>query len=571
MLNTAAPRLDTSNALKCGGLFLVSFCVWAVLASTFVISYHAQEQTIYYWDYDNYPRMFRTLVRTWETESPRAVLNQTLASLEYEYTFLPAFLLLPAGLFFGDDRTVFLTSVASIYGFVAVAMTLGLYGTLCRARGSNLTKTEWLVGAVSLVALPTFWFPILRGFPDVFGMGIISGILYGHLSKPLWERSKWQMLGLGLTIASLLWFRRWYAYFVVAMIVSIVFDYGSRMVRKSAWTERWQITESFFVKGFIALGVAACLLISLSPQQWLGNLLTPYRELYSSYRTDWGTVIYGLYEDFGLTTPVLLTLGLFFSVVHWGWRAAVFMIAYLVSGFLLFQRTQNLSPQHYYGLMPGVSVMIVTSTTGLLRLARTRSIKVVTGGLLVLLFSLQLASFTSRVIRQNLGFLSKAFPLAYGFPLRRSDLGEIRRLLNAVSANKGTAEEIYVVASSAMFSEQILMASSELWGYGEEITNHILRSHEVDSRDGFPWRFFDAKLVVVASPVQIHLPRTEQRNVTLLYEKIVNDVSFQSHFERFPYSFNLDRDVQVSIYRLKQPFEWHDIQSLLREYQSPTL
>src|SRR5262249_1621513 len=305
-------KLAHGNAVL---LALISFCVWTVLASGFVLAHHAQENAIFFWDGDRYHGMFRFLIRTWKASGYLAVLGQVKASLENDYTFLSAFLLLPLGLIFGEGRGVFLAGVASVYGFVAFGMTLGLYRGLYSSRGHTLDTTEWFVAGFSLALLPQFWLPILRGFPDVLGMGIMSGILLMHLLKPMWERPIWQMISIGFVIAVSLWFRRWYAYFVVASILAILFDFILAFTSQERhWTDRWKMIESFVVKGSIALGVAALLWYALSPQLLFTALTTSYRDLNSGWRSSrWEQSLFAFYQQIGMTVSGFLVLGLCFS------------------------------------------------------------------------------------------------------------------------------------------------------------------------------------------------------------------------------------------------------------------
>jgi len=50
-----------------------------------------------------------------------------------------------------------------------------------------------------------------------------------------------------------------------------------------------------------------------------------------------------------------------------------------------------------------------------------------------------------------------------------------------------------------------------------------------------------------------------------------NESSSRSHFEKLNQTFNLDQQVVVSIYRLKQPFGADEIQRLLGEYRGSAL
>jgi len=556
--------IHANSSINFGIWVLGSFCVWSFLSIAFVLVFHAQEKTIFAWDWDNWPGKFRLLINTWNDEGSRSVIRKLLDSLENDYTLLPSFLLLPLGLVFGGGREVYLAGVASIYGFVAIAATIGLFLILCRHGGCCLDRLECCVAVISVAIMPLFWGPILRGFPDVFCMGIISGILCAHLLEPLWERPVWHLIILGVVIAGLAWFRRWTPYFVVAMIFSVIFDFV--LVIRSHKLH-WKIINPLALRGTIALGTAACILLAISPDRWLSNLLIWRGDLYSSYRfAFWGDIALTYYHYIGMMTLGIFGLGCFSSLPMWGLRGVGFVGVYLVSYFLLYQSTANFGPSHLYGILPAIFAFVLVGVIFLVRWIQFHSNQKIAAVSVVSLLGFQFATVTTPLVWRNVGSLRAIFSEAI-LPEQRHDLKEIRRLLETLKEQSNRDEKIYVLSSSYILNSDILKNAGNQWGYGRDLTRKILTTHDVDSRDGFPARFFSATLIVVAAPFQFHLPLpSEQRNVSLLFEKISNDIGFRSGFEQLEPVFNLDDKVKVSIYRLKRLFEPTAIQLLRTEY-----
>jgi len=56
------------------------------------------------------------------------------------------------------------------------------------------------------------------------------------------------------------------------------------------------------------------------------------------------------------------------------------------------------------------------------------------------------------------------------------------------------SEDAYVMAGSEILNNDILRSASDMWGYGLQLPKHILVSQEIDSRDGFPRRFFQGQV-----------------------------------------------------------------------------
>jgi hypothetical protein len=348
--------------------------------------------------------------------------------------------------------------------------------------------------------------------------------------------------------------------------LAIAFDFVWIISRQQSNDTRREAAQSLAINGLITLGTALLALFVLSPQ-FLHNLTTSYRELYAGYRSaQLVTAFHTYYQKYlGLTTVIILGAGLYFSTCVGGLRRVAFIGVYLASGFLLFQRTQDFGCQHWYGLMPGLCVIFMAGVTGLLNLVQSNRSKMSVAGLVVAVLALQLWNYTTPKVSQRIPFLRSVF-LTGEFPLVRSDLEEFRRMVNTLAELQVSDEKVYVVASSDTLNAEMVRNATEQWSIGSRLKKDIQFTHEVDSRDGFPGRFFESRLIVVASPVQLHLAPGAQQNVSFLIDKMLHDNNFRDRFEHLQPAFALEHNVQVSLYRLKSPFSHDEILQLLQEY-----
>ncbi|HET7564281.1 MAG TPA: hypothetical protein VFJ96_04755, partial [Gemmatimonadaceae bacterium] len=347
------------------GVFGVA--AWIVCAAAFAIAYHAHERTVYVWDFYNFPRKFDALVRlTHQGIAP--VLRHVRLSLNSDYTDVPAVLLLPAGLIGGPGRAAYLAGVAAEYGAVAMIGMFMLFRSIV-ARSAEREQVLATSAALLVAALlPHFWLPILRGYPDVLGMGVLAILLALQVRRPMWERPLTHALGVGLAIAGLLLFRRWYAYFVIAWAVAVVGDLAYVMLRRRLDGAPWRAVRGLAASGLVAGAAAALVMyVALSPARIHAMATTSYRTLYAGYRSHGlGAVLAVDWAWLGAATALLALAGLVFARRYWHARAALVLAIYTVVGIGLFQHTQDFGMHHWYGVMPVLAVCVMTGVYGLI-------------------------------------------------------------------------------------------------------------------------------------------------------------------------------------------------------------
>ena len=97
----------------------------------------------------------------------------------------------------------------------------------------------------------------------------------------------------------------------------------------------------------------------------------------------------------------------------------------------------------------------------------------------------------------------------------------------------------------------------------------MLGTADVDLRDGFPLKFFDADIVLVAEPVQTHLLPKDQAVIVKPAELMLSPSPISKHFKQIKtYTFHPESDgvssVTFKVYEKISPFAEADIDFMER-------
>jgi hypothetical protein len=408
-----------------------------------------------------------------------------------------------------------------------------------------------------LALLPIFWDPILRGLADVLGVGVLSVAILLAIEKPIWRRPVPQLLVLAVLGVGLFLFRRWYAFYIVALWLAVMADLGSEFAagRESARSLRAAALK--LVAPPLALVMSLPFLLPTRFQQIQKILL---HDLYAAYRgsNQWLVALYNL-RCLSPLYVALAVLGAYTAKKAWGRRGCLICGVYLVAGYLLFKRTQDMDIQHWYGVLPVLCPLIMA---GAERVARIRFGRVLAPALLALasfqLF-LALTPYDSPLVRAvQPMFCPRLTP-----PIHRDDLEEFGRLAEFLRGLPGS-EPIYVLAASRYFNFDMLGGFFQERGDLE--WTRIALTHMLHSRDGFPIRFFRSEWVVTADPLQLDSIPSVSAPMVWLDEKL-KDRAFLARFERAKESFRLEGDKRVSVYHLRRAFSQEEITAFAAEYE----
>jgi hypothetical protein len=231
---------------------------------------------------------------------------------------------------------------------------------------------------------------------------------------------------------------------------------------------------------------------------------------------------------------------------------------------VLFERIQGLAWQHLYLFIPttaiilGLALIVIANTAAWLLVPAYSLISIIA---LAPVFSLNIGRLGR--FSENLAATGRCRPLV------RHDLAEIRRLLATLQRyDAQSGGTVYVLASSAIINSGVLWAANLSLNTNYPVTGKIMRTAEVDRRDGFPRRLLDAEYVLVAVPIQYHLRPEDQRMVELPAEALLQRKNIGNAFEMLADSFALDDQVKVYLFRRLRPITKQELGELEGECMS---
>jgi hypothetical protein len=121
------------------------------------------------------------------------------------------------------------------------------------------------------------------------------------------------------------------------------------------------------------------------------------------------------------------------------------------------------------------------------------------------------------------------------------------------------------LASSQVINSTLLWDANLSLNTNYQVTGKIVRTAEVDRRDGFPLRLLNAEYVIVALPIQYHLRPEDQRMVAMPAQALMMRKTIGKAFDQLSESFVLDDDVKVYLFRKVRPITKVELGDLIEE------
>jgi hypothetical protein len=520
------------------------YCLIGLIALTSIIStiYISHEQYFYFWDYSHYSNLVNELASKLR-ESPFKAIECFIDYLVDDYTQIPSLPLLPFALLFGNSRQVFILSLSLVY-IVPFCLITGKISTEVFTFPSRYTF--WTTAFLTLFT-PATWVSILRGYPDLGGASIISLAILLYWKDPQLKKRS-QIIQLAGLLALSAWFRRPFAYSVRAFLLTIfligIVDYfiHQKQNPKPALKE--------FRRIIIQISKIIAWFIIFSPVLIFKILFIDYRNLFASYEMSTHEVYSYYIHEFGWVVFSLTILGYTLGLFNQIGRSRKY-IFFLLMGIIsiiqwIFFAKQNGS--HYTTSF--ISFVIIGLVT-LLFFALKNSAKI--NKISIFIFSIGIGTVINNMLfaLTSLGEINfkyrSLFPVTK-VPLYRSDVKEVARLVNFLRTNSTKDKAIYVAASSQILTSDTLIAAEQQI-YGTKQLK-ILRTSNIDSRDTYPLNeLLKSHFIVVATPIQYHLPAQEQKVVTVAVEAFEKSWSFANDFQKIPVEFFLENGVNVKIYQ----------------------
>jgi hypothetical protein len=523
-----------------------------LIANLGVALFIANERTLYHWDFIGY----WLLSRSWALSAKGPLLDalkRLLHSIAIDdYNLLAA---VPIGSWMalaGDSRMSYLLGVVNIY---VTAVLLTFFVLVCyfwSDRDARQGPGLELIPAAALLLVPSFWVPVLRGFLDVGGLAVALVVL--RLYFPSTKRSPFHptFFGIGLLLASLYLFRRWYAFWVVSFLTVAALDRMALLCRE--WFQQGFSTRRA-LRSLLPIPVMGGVMgLTLAGFAWpllCRVIATDYSDIYSGYNQGTSANLQRLLTQLGGAQVLYVLVGsvglLAFRETR---RMSLFLTVQAALTVYEVNQVQYFGLHHDYLLLPWILLIASVFTLKVTNILPGRWLR---GAWLALVLALGLA--TSIPV-----FYGPARPLAEPLsrfvaepcsPLVRTDIVEIVRMMSVLDQYlQQTGGRLYVLAASErLSSDQFLHATTSLPVPFLSADRVIPQCACVDKRDGFPKELLSAEFVMVATPIQYSLRPTDQQVMGIPAESMLNHTDIGRAFQRLPESFALQDGITAFLFK----------------------
>ena len=491
-------------------IFLLSVLVIINIA---VRIYAVNSSTIYCWDNAGYWKTANSMVEQWKTDGIMAVLCSTYDSiLKEDYNWLIA---LPSMVFariLGEGRYAFLASIAN-FGYYPICILVWF-------AAKYVGKRPILTSAAVLMMVPMLFVNVLKGFVDVAGCAATLAAMFLWLYKRR-ENDFGQFLLIGVCLAVALLLRRWYSFFALSFMLTLVID--CLVFRRSGVP----------LLGALA-GFAFTLLFFFQPLV-SGKLLADYGTMYAAYSQEMRKNFLLLFYYYGwIPLAISLAVDVYCVIKKETCQIGLFVLIQTLLCFVLFVKIQTHGQQH---LLLYVPMQITMSMILIVRLLNLRRECAVAGTLVLSLIPTLMPFFPSyqpASVEEIRGM--EPWPSYSWYPPQREDAEDMVALMRRLDGYGAEGKTVGLLASSFVLNWDILMnaeASLSLPRVSDVDRNaYFLSLPQVDQRDGWSDTIFACDVLVVTDPIQLHLGEENQAVVWLPAEKLLNGEGFAAAYER---------------------------------------
>ena len=485
-------------------------------------------------------------------------------STGWDYSLLPAVLPAPVLLALHGGRIAYIVTCALLY-LLPCALAIG---GLAASLSTPPSRSAFWMGVAVTVAIPAFWVPTLRGYPDAGAAALVAIAVLLYVRDPAF-RAQWTAAGIGVALAVAVLFRRHYAYPALSLLVVIgASGAWSLVVRRSAAPAlAWWRGLSPEMSGALrtSLWCAGCALLLGAPFV-LHATSTDYMTLYASYMVPPREILGWIIEAFGWLGCALAALG---YLLAWRWRTidrkrvALVLCIYVLTLLVWIFRVRQIGPHYVLHFVPLVALgQFALVRTVAQRLSGPGRVTFATAALVLAGLNLVDGLAPARTLPSPLDgtrWFASSHP-----PLHWSDYDEVTRLVKDLRRIASPSQPIYVASSRRLRSSTLLSADRMLEDPFRVVGDvrkvqrrnrlNVPHSPHVDSRDDNPTGLLmRVAYVVVATPPQYQLAPEQQRVVRAGVEAFSPGWELASDFEVLPGSYTLETGARVRVYRRVRP------------------
>lgn len=529
---------------------------FAILATLHVAFYLKGEHHLYVNDFRNYwiaywksSIQFKQNIGDWA----RMLRGEIWGS---DYNSLPAALLLPFSLVFGYERFGYIWGATITY-LVPVALLSAKAASLV-VREEKRPTLVFLIAAVVAACYVPFWAPTLLGWIDIAGL---IPLILAFITVKTAGFGKRIRPGMAILLGLLIWMpfliRRWYAFAIVAFVLSapIYCMVLARLENRTPWNQAFVKT----VINFAMAGVTSLTFCLIAQGGLVQSILnTSYASIYVAYQRPPLEHFLDLWNNFGGLYLGLALIGQMFLFRTASQRTdALFINANIVLLFALFTRTQGFGAQHYLPLAFWIYLLICIGLRQILPLSPRAVPWVATGVVLVAALALITSFYRSNV---GVRLAGTVFPQTT-YNNQIGDEQAYARLTDHLNALLKPGETFTAFASHKILNRDLLLSASR-----ESLAGKDVDTSHVDLIQGLSVAPFMARYAVVTDPVLTHLPEGTQTVITIPAKAILTGQGIGAAYERVGQSYAITDSVKAFIYVKTRAFTLAEVDALLADF-----
>lgn len=529
-------------------LFLYLLC----FSFIFGILYVYNEDNVYIYDYIGYQLRWKELSGKLSIDFLDGIKYLFLTIKTLDYNSFPIFFLFPVYIILGYSRLYYILSMIFIYLVPFFFIVSKYFYDKVISHKNDYFLFITLI--IFIFTFSSFWGPLLRGYPDIFG--IIPLFILFYRLNPYDENISYKDLIInGLLIYLSFLIRRWYAYSIISSFVSLFLISFVRIIKSKNYKLFFILIKNLFVTGITSLLFVIIFQFSLM----INILKTSYSNAYSAYQVDFVTHIISFVSEYSYFLLFFLLISIIVTIIN---KKYIFKVFYsllnMILFVLLFTRVQGIGMQHYLGIS---LYFCIICCYGIIQIYELIKLKKVGYFFLISISFISMLNFSTTFIFRDkyVKFLTQDRKY---YKFRYQNYDELLRfntdLSEVLSKDYG-----YV----SFFASNDNISDSLLETMGSDIVrSRIFYTSNIDLRDGINFNSLLYKYVVVSDVPQAGTSIDGQQVLVYPNNLIINSLGIGKNYERVLGPYTIQDNVNIYLYKKVSNFSPQDIESYLNYF-----
>lgn len=503
-----------------------------------VFLWHSHSNYIPYWDFANYSRSTSTMAQLITSDPNQSIVYLLKSISSRNYNFLPSLPLVPFALLFGDGRLIYLLSIVIVYLVPALLAFLWFQKQLFPY------VSPWTTAFVFLLS-PAIFTPIPLGYIDIGGLIIICFVLVKLLKQPVIHLRTTDFISLGILLALLCLFRRWYAIWVASLYVTIcikslleIFDGKNTHVRFSIF---YKITGKILISTLVLIIILTSLALPIIRQYISKNYVSYFLSMDAP-----GAVFEIMTINYlGVFTTACIFAGCLVGIYYKRTRRAMgFLLILTLLSLLTFYKFQSLGRHHYYLLTPLLVSSQILLVHRMMHMFRNKALHMIVFALFITISFINFLSSYSP-ITNPVKFL---FSRNLVYPIVRNDIAQLQKMLQTIKLHTSASSQILILSSSNILNSSIMQELCYVSIKDMPFCSKIMSRSYIDGREK-PLNYANIDLVVVVKPIEYSRNPRYQTELTNLATQFLNSGDIGINYIRLKDTFLLDRNAKAYIFQ----------------------